>query len=420
MYKKISLLIILMAVSVSRASAAPKSATLDDLIADALANNPELRVLEAAVESARGGLITATAWQNPEVSVAPGIKRVNADDGDESTFHFEAELVQPLRFPGKRAVDRAIAVGNVELQELALDVLRWQLRQNVRKVFSQLLAVTKTVELRREQVESSRLFAEAAQRRAQSGYASDFESARSEAELITAKKALREADAVSIGLRATLNTLLGRNATDALHITGSLNGDLPPVTVSDCVTIALSRNPTLRLVSKHVQQADLALRAARLERRPDFFVGPSLEYTEDEQVLALGLSLPLPLWDRKRGVIATGTAEQQKALAELTTTRAEISGAAAAAAARYEAARESADLYTADFLDRLKSAVTQAEHGLASNATTLLIYLDAKQAYFDTLSEYYETLSTIAESSADLESATGCPLNDLSKHGGKE
>lgn len=420
MYKKISLLIIMMSVSAFCASAAVQPASLGDLITEALANNPELRVLEAAVESARGGVITATLWQNPEVSLAPGIKSVNGDDGDETTFHLEAEFVQPLRFPGKRAVDKAIAAGTVELQEIALDVLRWQLLQNVRKVFSQLLATTKIIELRREQVESSSLFAEAAQRRAQSGYASDFESARSEAELIAAKKALREAEAVSIGLRVTLNTLLGRNATDDLNITGSLDEDLAPVAISDAVTAAASRNPTLRLVAHQAGLADLSLRAARLERRPDFAVGPSLEYTEEEQVLGLGLSLPLPLWDRKRGVIATATAEQQKALADLTKTRAEISGAAAQAASRYEAARESAALYTPDFLNRLKFAVTQAEHGLANNATTLLIYLDAKKAYFDTLSEYYETLLTIAESRADLESAAGCSLNDLSKHGGKE
>ena len=54
--------------------------------------------------------------------------------------------------------------------------------------------------------------------------------------------------------------------------------------------------------------------------------------------------------------------------------------------------------------------MAQAEQGYAQNATTLLIYLDAKRTYFDTLVNYYEALGNLAENRAELESAIGVPL----------
>ena len=55
--------------------------------------------------------------------------------------------------------------------------------------------------------------------------------------------------------------------------------------------------------------------------------------------------------------------------------------------------------------------MAQAEQGYAQNATTLLIYLDAKRTYFDTLANYYDALGNVAEKRAELESAVGVPLD---------
>ena len=49
--------------------------TLQQLTGEALRNNPQFRVLQASVESANGGVRTARAWQNPELSVAPGVRQ---------------------------------------------------------------------------------------------------------------------------------------------------------------------------------------------------------------------------------------------------------------------------------------------------------------------------------------------------------
>jgi outer membrane protein, heavy metal efflux system len=383
---------------------------LGDAIATALRNNPELRVFDAQIAGAKAGVTTARTWENPELGIAPGAKVTREEGSRSAVFHGDLELSQTFKFPGKRALEVAIAQRNVELQQLALEAFRFQLSARVRKAFDQMLAAQQIVGLRTEQMESAKVFVESAKKRAESGYASDFETLKSQADLIAAVRALQHGQGEVITARVTLNALMARDPSAPLEISGSLENPVPRGTARDFIRLAMTRNPSLRAQVRQGELAGLNLSSAKLSRKPDFKVGPSLEYTDAEQVIGLGISLPLPLWDHKKGEIERATAEQRKAVAEIEKTRAEIVGAVTSAAANLQIAKDAAALYTPTFLNKLKAFVAQAEQGYAQSATTLIIYLDAKRTYFDTLSDYYEALSKTAESRAELESAIGVPL----------
>ena len=150
---------------------------INDAIADALGNNSELQVFEASVAASKGGVTTAKTFANPELSIAPGVKRVREGGTSTSQFHGNIGFNQLFKFPGKRALEIAIAERNVELQQLALEGFRFQLSAKVRKAFYEMLAAQKIIGLRKEQVGSAKTFVESARKRAESGYASDFDKA---------------------------------------------------------------------------------------------------------------------------------------------------------------------------------------------------------------------------------------------------
>ncbi len=383
---------------------------VNDAIANALRGNPELQVFEASVAASKGGVTTAKTFANPELSIAPGVKRVREGGTSTSEFHGNIEVSQLFKFPGKRALEIAIAERNVELQQLALEGFRFQLSAKVRKAFYEMLAAQKVIGLRKEQVESAKTFVESARKRAESGYASDFETLKSQADRIAASKAEQQARGEEIAARVTINTLMGRNPAAALDIAGMLESAAPPGSSGDYLALAMARNPSLRTQAKQAELAGLTLRSTRFGNRPDFAVGPSLEYTDKEQIIGFNATVALPFWDQKKGEIATATAEQRKALAEIEKTRREIAGEVTRAASALQVAKDSAGLYTPAFLEKLKAFVGQAEQSYAQSATTLIIYLDAKRTYFDTLSDYYEALGKVAASRAELESAIGVPL----------
>src|SRR5439155_10276912 len=243
------------------------------------------------------------------------------------------------------------------------------------------------------------------------GYASDFETIKSQAELIAANKMLRQAEGQMRAARITLNTLMGRTPLSPLKLSGSLKNVQPRGSRSDFLVLAMARNPAIRTQTRQAEIAGLNLRSTRFGRRPDFAIGPSIEYLESEQTYGISATLALPLWDQKQGAIETATAEQKKVLDELEKTRAEVAAEVTTAAANLQAAQAQLALYSPAFLDQLKDLMAQAEQGYAQNATTLLIYLDAKRTYFETLVDYYDSLSKVAESRAELESAVGVPID---------
>lgn len=392
------------------ATSAARGETLPELTREALRKNSELQVLEQSVAAAKGGVVTARTFQNPELSVAPGMRRTRGQGGSQKEFHGELALSQLFKFPGKRALEIALAQHGVRGSELALEAFRFQIAAKVRRAFYEMLGAQRTTTIRQEQVESAKVFAEAARKRAESGFAGDFETIKSEADLISANKALAEAQGRVTGSRVALNTLVARPPSSALHLTGTLGNIAPRGSLRDFVALAMARNPALRAQQLAAEKADLSLRATRFGRRPDFAVGPSIEYLKDEQTYGLSATLALPLWDQKKGEIQTATAEHQKALAELEKLRAEVRGEVTRSAEALSIASSQLTLYSPAFIERLKAFVEQAEQGYAQNATSLLIYLDAKRTYFETLTNYYDALSKVAESRADLESAVGVPL----------
>src|SRR5260221_7219600 len=96
-------------------------------------------------------------------------------------------------------------------------------------------------------------------------------------------------------------------------------------------------------------QADIAglnLRKTRFGNRPDFAIGPSIEYTPREKTYGISATLSLPIWNTSKGEIESATAEQRKALADIEKLRQEIAGAVTKSMTRLDVARDQLGLYS--------------------------------------------------------------------------
>ena len=399
----------------SQETAAPGTnvLTLDAAIRLALTNNPEIRVLTADIAGARGEVTTARTWQNPEISVAPGFKSVR--DPSDTMFHGDFGLEQTFEWPGKRALRKAVAEKNVVVRQLALDGFRAQLAIQVRRAYSTLLASREVVALREQRLALAKSFVDAAKKRAEGGFAPEFEVTKAEVEVVTAQKSVREAQAQQDAARVALNALMGRQPTEPLAVTGSLASDAALPGQTTLLERALAQNPAVKVQEAEAERTGLSLQSIRKSRLPDFKVGPSVEYTRDEQIVGLGVSLPLPFWDKKKGEIATATAAQDKALAELDKLRRDILRDVTTAAQNLTAARESLAFYSPALRDKLKAALDAAAQSYSDGKLPFLNYLESQRTYFDTQTDYFDTLQKTFEARAELESAVGLPLDQLTQ-----
>ena len=386
---------------------------LDEAIRLALTNNPDIRVLSADIASAQGEVTTVRTWQNPEVSVAPGFKTIR--DPSETQFHGDFGLEQTFEWPGKRALRRAVAEKNVAVRQLALAGFRSQLAIQVRRAYFTLLATREVVALREQRLTLAKSFVDAAKKKVEGGYAPDFEATKAEVEVVTAQKSLREAQAQRDAACVALNALMVQKPNKPLSVTGTL-GD--GVALPDQFTLmekALAQNLAVKVQEAEAERTGLSLQSIRKSRLPDFKAGPNLEYTRDEQIVGFGVSLPLPLWNNKKGEIATATAEQEKALAELEKLRREILRDVATASQNLTAAKESLAFYTPALRDKLKTALDAAAQSYSEGRTPLLLYLESQRTYFDTQADYFDTLQKLYATQAELESAIGVSLDQLAQ-----
>ncbi|HEY9509589.1 MAG TPA: TolC family protein [Verrucomicrobiae bacterium] len=382
--------------------------TLDAAIHLAWNDNPALRALIASVASAQGEVVTAATWSNPEVSFAPGFEL--ARDPSGAQFHGDFGLEQTFEWPGKRALRRAVAEKNVAIRQLALDGFRSQLAIRVRRAYFNLLATRERMSLLEQRLTLAKLFAEAARKKVEGGFAAEFEATKAEVEIVGAQTRLRDARAQHDAARVELNSLFGRAPAAALSLADELNHRIDLPDRSAWMEDALTRNPAIKIQEAEVERTGLSLKSIRRSRRPDFTVGPSVEYTRDEQIVGFGVSVPLPLWDRKKGELATATAEQERALAELENLRREIQRDVTIGWQNLIAARESLAFYTPELRAKLKASLDAASQSYSAGQTPLLLYLESQRTYFDTQADYFDALQKCYETQAAVESAAGHSL----------
>jgi len=385
-----------------------------DLIAEAQERNPEIRTLAAAIASAQGEVTTAKTWDNPELGVASGVRNTQPAGGPSTgEFHGIFDLKQTFQFPGKRRLRQAVAEKNVAIQELALTGFRKQLSIEVRHACETLRITQQVVALKERQLTLARTFAEVARRKFVGGFAPEFEATKADVEVIAAQKGLGEAQTQVIAARAALNTLVGRTPQAALEVADTPDIPAPLPDETNLLRQVLLHNPSLQVQAAEVEHSGLNLKSVRKSRLPDFSIGPSIEYLKDEQTYDLGVTLPLPLWNSKKGEIASASAEQQKAVAELEKLQREIARDLTSAYHDLLSTRESLALYTPDFLGKLKATLDSAADGYAAGRTSLLLYLETQRTYFDTQLDYFDTLRKLHEATANLEAAAGMPLVEL-------
>ena len=175
----------------------------------------------------------------------PGAKRI-ADPNDRLTeFHGDFELSQLFEFPGKRALKIAIAEKNVAVQQLALEGFRFALAAKVRRAFYEMLAAPERNRLAQRSSRVGQDLRRIVKKRAESGYASDFETIKEPGRVDRRPAGLLEAQGKVAAARVTLNTLIGRSPSVPLSVSGSLDrAGTQPAARSEFLSLAMARNPS--------------------------------------------------------------------------------------------------------------------------------------------------------------------------------
>jgi cobalt-zinc-cadmium efflux system outer membrane protein len=104
------------------------------LVRQALANNPELKFYAAEIAAAKGTLKTVGTIRNPELNTQAGYKRARDNFGGPTGEGgaWSVSINQTFEYPGRIALRKAIAKGDIDLAGLHLQQFRLTLAARVR------------------------------------------------------------------------------------------------------------------------------------------------------------------------------------------------------------------------------------------------------------------------------------------------
>src|SRR5438874_6095513 len=118
----------------ARIALAGDASSLDALVTEALARNPELNVYSSEIAAVKGERRTAGEWANPEASTEAGAKITRDYHGNTlgDGIVWTLGATQAFEYPGRVTLRKAIANHQIAVAELGLEGFRIALASRVR------------------------------------------------------------------------------------------------------------------------------------------------------------------------------------------------------------------------------------------------------------------------------------------------
>jgi cobalt-zinc-cadmium efflux system outer membrane protein len=384
------------------------------LVKEALRRNPELNFFVAEIAAAKGATRTAGTIRNPELSTEAGYKHSRENSGGASGDGAIVALSfsQTFEYPGRIALRKAIANHDLVLAELHLQQFRLTLAARVRALAYANTSAHERTKAMQEVATRTQALNDVLKQRPLAGVAPELEAQIISANLLTFQRQERESRLTEKTIAAELNQLCGRAAAAVLTVNAS------PIVFSAASLPGLVKAARSNAFDIRIRQVELAQQGFKValsknERFPAIAVGPfySLENAIDqEQRVGVGISLPLPLWDRNVGNIASSKARQQQAEASLALAELEVEKRVAQTAAVLEAKRAEIETWKTGALAKLREASEVADRNYRLGAVPLTTYVEIQKQYLEALGAFNEAQKDALEAAQALEILTSQKL----------
>ncbi len=399
--------------------ARPQAVPLEALVEEVQRGHPELAFYRAEVAAARAGRRIARQWENPELSAEIGSKRVwerggGSNLGDGAAW--SVAVAQPFEWPGRIALRKAIANQQIEMAELGLAQFQAALANRARTLGRAALAAQEQASAAEEVTARFRALLEVLVQRDPAGITPVLDQRIIEAHLITlSRQAAAARREVQVSL-LELNQLRGLSAATPLALEGELTigTNLPPL--ARLLEVAATNNFDIRLRQTELAQQGFQVQLARNERYPRVTLAPfyaSEKANEEERIVGLGLSLPLPLWNQNRGGVEVAAAREQQAEASLRAVCLEIERKVTEHTLALETRLGEMSQWRGDAPQQLREASELADRHYRLGAVPVTTYLEMQTRYLEALEAILATRTEALEHRQQLEVLVGQPLDSL-------
>ncbi|CAH2030400.1 TolC family protein [Trichlorobacter ammonificans] len=422
-FQSVLFMMVMVLASVAPQMAAAQPESLEQLVAEALANNPEIKASEARWRMFAGRVKQAGGLEDPMLM----LKAQNLLVRDPLTFNRDATtakvigISQQLPFWGKRALREEIATLEAESYRHSIEERKLELARMVKETWYQLYATDKSlaiIEKNLKIMDDFLTIAEAKYAVGQGAQADIYKAGLEKSKMLDMQISLQQK---RTSLAANLNYLLYRPGTTPVPPIPEF--PLPELTqrVEQLNALALKKRPQVKGLTALANKGAAARRLAHKEFWPD--VNVSFEYMFRESVqngmandpgynmFTLGLTFNLPVqWSRRQAMVAASSSETAMATDELNGLKNSISYVINDSLAQLERRKRLVELYRGGIIPQAEQSLESALIGYRVNKVDFLTVLDGRVSLFNYERELFESQAEYMMQLARLEAAVGTDL----------
>ena len=374
--------------------------SLPELVNLTVENHPRLAEVSWAVNAARGQAVQAGLYPNPSVDLTGNELGDRTGPGGIWSLFASQEIVTA----NKLELSEAAKLKEVDQASLTVVSERYRLLTDVRQAFFEALTLQRRAEILTNLVQLAEESVSNANELMKAKEAAELDVVQLEVDLERYRTDLQATRQALPGVYQKLAASVGRHDLPISKLVGDLETQLPDYDLNEVRWYVLGIHPEIRSAQIGVEQARLELCRAEVEPIPNVTVGAG--YTHQSQNRSedwdIGVSLPIPVWNKNQGNILTAQSRVHRAANQVGVIENEIATRLSAAFATYSAARERSERYKTAILPKAERTYELSRKAYQGGQFEYLRVLQAQRAVAETNLEYIRSLGEMWQAASQI------------------
>ena len=380
--------------------------SLDQALEMAESLQPELAEAKALVEAAEGRARQAGTFPNPEAIL--GAQQIPFSGDAPNEREYVAGVGQTVPLSRRLSKAREAELLDREVRARGLEVKRRNIRKRVHNAFATALYQERAYQAQTEiQVNNGKALT-ATKARFEAGDALREDVARVEMELARAKVELQRARSLREQALIALTSTIGEPSLSVKSLVGTLDATFE-IPALETLAANLSAQPEAAHAEADIRARIARVGVAEAERIPDVKVELLYHRLEasHQNTLDVGLSIPMPLFNRNQGRLREARAEAAAAEARSRMTQNELATRLRESYLELTTALATSRTWKSEILARADTLLKGAEARYAAGDISLADILPVRRDWAAVQLSYLESLRDVMLAWGEVKSLAG-------------
>jgi len=393
---------------------------LDELIAEAIRNNPELKAKREQAEATRYKIKESFSLDAPQAGVEFYQSPVDAfPDPLKDQMEIDYFIQQMFPLPGKLYSMRNSAKSGSLMAEQAYRAKEREIITGVKQRYYELYLIQRKLEINQENQTLMRGFSEISRKQYEVGMGIQADFLRAETELASLVKEGISLEQDRIVAEAMLSSLLGRSDGEGFAEIEGIESEIPDWTLEQIKPLARENNPELKMQEYNIAMTRAELSFARNDYLPDLMVKGTYKDMQDTRddfwALMLGLSLPVSPWSNPgySSRLKQSEVYVRKSEAEYSSMENMVNAELKQALAKIQANKKIIQLYRTTIIPQAEQTLNSNLFAYQSGKTEFLMVLDAYRMLLMSKLDYEMAVMEYMSAQAELEKAVGLSVEEI-------